>query len=336
MTRLHTLTLLFAALITFAPAEAPAQQSDSATTDTMFLRARRLVTDGNGAAGRALVDSLLAAATPGTMRYAEALFWRASVAPTAAAAERDYRMLSIEYPLSPRAEDALLRLAQLELARGDRELALKHLERLTLEHPASAARARASYWRSRVLFDGGNIPRACAALADARTHVAIGEVELRNQIEYQGRRCLGVDTTVVAETARIAAPAPLQQAQPATAAPSQQVQPAAPPARSAQPAVPPVQRTEPPPVSAPAPVTRPSPALPFTVQVAAFPGRAQADQFRDRLIARGLQARTVGAGQVFRVRVGRYATRAAANTVAQDLRARKIAADAFVTEAETQ
>jgi hypothetical protein len=36
------------------------------------------------------------------------------------------------------------------------------------------------------------------------------------------------------------------------------------------------------------------------------------------------------------VRVGRYATRAAANTVAQDLRARKIAGDAFVTEAEAQ
>ena len=324
MTRLRTLTLLLALLTALVPAEATAQQPDSATTDTMFLRARRLVTDGNGAAGRALVDSLLAAATPGTLRYAEALFWRASVAPTAAAAERDYRMLSIEYPLSPRAEDALLRLAQLELARGDRELALKHLERLTLEHPASTARARASYWRSRVLFDGGNIPRACAALADARTHVAPGEVELRNQIEYQSRRCLGVDTTVVAEAPRTAAPPP------------QSTVPAIPPAGSTQPVAPPAQRTSSPPVAAPAPVTRPSPALPFTVQVAAFPGRAQADQFRDRLIARGLPARTVGAGQVFRVRVGRYATRAAANTVAQDLRLRKIAADAFVTEAEAQ
>ncbi|MDQ3673475.1 MAG: hypothetical protein M3365_03740, partial [Gemmatimonadota bacterium] len=106
---------------------AGAQTVSAAETDTMFLRARRLVADGNGAAGRALADSLLAAATPGTPRYAEALFWRASVASTAAAAERDYRLLSIEYPLSPRAEEALLRLAQLEMARGDRSLALKHL-----------------------------------------------------------------------------------------------------------------------------------------------------------------------------------------------------------------
>ena len=343
MTRLRLLPLLLATVAAAAlPATASAQQVDSAVTDTMFLRARRLVADGNGAAGRALADSLLSAATPGTLRYAEALFWRASVAPTAAAAERDYRMLSIEYPLSPRAEDALLRLAQLELARGDRALALKHLERLTLEHPASASRARASYWRSRVLFEEGNVPRACAALADARAHVALGDVELRNQVEFQSRRCLGVDTTVVVEAPRPATPAP--GASQTAAAGAGTTTTSSVPSTTAQP----VRETPAPAASTPAtaspprppaagPALRPAAApLPFTVQVAAFPGRAQADQFRDRLIARGIQARTVGAGQVFRVRVGRYATRAAASTVAQDLRARKIAGDAFVTEAEAQ
>ena len=313
-------------------ATAVAQTADSAATDTMFLRARRLVTDGNGAAGRALADSLLAAATPGTTRYAEALFWRASLASTAAAAERDYRLLSIEYPLSPRAEDALLRLAQLELARGDRALALKHLERLTLEHPASPARARTSYWRSRVLFEDGNIPRACAALADATAHLPPGDAELRNQIDYQSRRCLGVDTTTVAEVPRTVPAAP-----PAAGAPVQGPTTTARTApSSAAPATPstaaPVTRVP----AAPRPITGSPVAAGFTVQAAAFPARAQADQFRDRLRARGLDARTVGAGQVFRVRIGRYPTRTAANAVAQDLRARKIASDAFVTEAEAQ
>ena len=349
MTRFRLLFLLVtASAAATLPEAGEAQQIDSAVTDTMFLRARRLVADGNGAAGRALADSLLSAATPGTLRYAEALFWRASVAPTAAAAERDYRMLSIEYPLSPRAEDALLRLAQLELARGDRALALKHLERLTLEHPASASRARASYWRSRVLFEDGNAPRACAALADARAHVAVSDVELRNQVEFQARRCVGVDTTVVAVTpaspATSAATPPAGRTTTTTSpAPSTSTQPvrdtsalmtATPPVT--RPVTPPaVSTTARPPATAPA--TRPAtPSLPFTVQVAAFPGRAQADQFRDRLIARGIEARTVPAGQVFRVRVGRYASRAAANTAAQDLKARKIASDAFVTEAESQ
>ncbi len=322
MTRFRT-PLLLLALAAALPVAGGAQQADSAVTDTMFLRARRLVADGNGAAGRALADSLLSAATPGTLRYAEALFWRASVAPTAAAAERDYRMLSIEYPLSPRAEDALLRLAQLELARGDRDLALKHLERLTLEHPASASRARASYWRSRVLFEGGNVPRACAALADAQAHVGVGDVELRNQVEFQSRRCLGVDTTVVAEVPR---PAPPVRETPVPAATTPPV---------TRPATPAPASTTPRPTTA-TPTRTAATSLPYTVQVAAFPGRTQADQFRDRLVARGLEARTVPAGQVFRVRVGRYATRSAANTVAQDLRARKIAGDAFVTEAEGQ
>ena len=362
MTPFRLLPLLLVLAIVASPATIEAQQPDSAVTDTMFLRARRLVADGNGAAGRALADSLLGAATPGTLRYAEALFWRASVAPTAAAAERDYRMLSIEYPLSPRAEDALLRLAQLELARGDRALALKHLERLTLEHPASPSRARASYWRSRVLFEDGNVPRACAALADARTHVALGDVELRNQVEFQSRRCLGVDTTVVADVRPAPSAGSLGGAPPAavrgptspsmkaesTAVASPTTQPVRetpapaavtpPVTRPATTAVPPAPAaTTPPRTAATAPTARPaSPSLPFTVQVAAFPARAQADQFRDRLIARGIEARTVGAGQVFRVRVGRYATRSAANTVAQDLRTRKIAGDAFVTEAEAQ
>lgn len=361
MTRFRLLPPLLVALFTIAtPEMSAAQQPDSAVTDTMFLRARRLVADGNGAAGRALADSLLSAATPGTLRYAEALFWRASVAPTAAAAERDYRMLSIEYPLSPRAEDALLRLAQLELARGDRALALKHLERLTLEHPASPARARASYWRSRVLFEDGNVPRACAALADARTHVPLGDVELRNQVEFQSRRCLGVDTTVVAEVPRPVTPATTP---PPVASPPRPATTTSPPATTTPPrpatatAPPPATTTPPrPAATTPPPATAATPpaatttppattttpprtvaaSLPFTVQVAAFPGRAQADQFRDRLVARGYQARTVGAGQVFRVRVGRYATRAAATAAAQDLRAKKIASDAFVTEAEAQ
>lgn len=380
MTRFRHLPLLLAVTVTAAfPATGWAQKPDSTVTDSMFLRARRLVADGNGAAGRALADSLLTAATPGTLRYAEALFWRASVAPTAAAAERDYRMLSIEYPLSPRAEDALLRLAQLELARGDRALAIKHLERLTLEHPASPSRARASYWRSRVLFEDGNVPRACAALADARAHVPLGDVELRNQVEFQSRRCLGVDTTAVAETTRPVTPATVPvvppRVTPGTSTTSSTTASAAVPPPTTQPVretpapatttptvthpVPAPAATTPAQASSTVPATRPVPApaattpartpttttpstrtaaasLPFTVQVAAFPARAQADQFRDRLIARGIEARTVGAGQVFRVRVGRYATRTAASTAAQDLRTRKIATDAFVTEAEAQ
>src|SRR5437868_15243931 len=98
-------------------AQPPRTKSDSDNA-ALFARARRLVSDGNGALGRVLVDSALAAATPGTSGYAEALYWRATLAERAADAERDYRQIAVEYPQSPRAVDALVRLAQLDLIRG--------------------------------------------------------------------------------------------------------------------------------------------------------------------------------------------------------------------------
>ncbi len=127
VTAARTAVVLLALGVASATAGAQRPATDSSVTDTMFLVAQRLVSEGRGAEGRALMDSLLAAAVAGSPKYAEALFWHASLAATAADAERDYRRLSVEFPLSPRAEDALMRLAQMEIARGDRALAMRHL-----------------------------------------------------------------------------------------------------------------------------------------------------------------------------------------------------------------
>ena len=78
----------------------------------------------------------------GGARYAEALYWRAAFAARSADAERDYRRLSVEFPLSGRAADALIALAQLEYVRGDTTLAVHHLQRLMIEHPAGVRSAR--------------------------------------------------------------------------------------------------------------------------------------------------------------------------------------------------
>ena len=96
----------------FCAATLAAAQTPARPTDPVFVRAQTLVSDGNGAAGRALIDSVIAA-TPTTARlYPEALFWRASLASNAADAESDYKHIVVDYPLAPQAEDALLRLAQ--------------------------------------------------------------------------------------------------------------------------------------------------------------------------------------------------------------------------------
>jgi cell division septation protein DedD len=158
-------------------------------TDPVFLRAQTLVSDGEGAAGRTLVDSVLNASTPGTPRYAEALYWRALLAASSTTAERDYKLILVDYPLSPRVEDVLLRLAQLESTRGDKEGAQKHLERLILEYPEGKLRAKASYWLGRVLFDRNETAKACQANADAAARTPATDFELKNQIEYQSKRC---------------------------------------------------------------------------------------------------------------------------------------------------
>jgi len=65
----------------------------------------------------------------------------------------------------------------------------------------------------------------------------------------------------------------------------------------------------------------------YTVQVAAYSTQQAADATRARLASQGYAARVVGVQKPFRVRVGRYATRAQAEPVAK-------AIHGYVTEAE--
>ena len=355
------IALAFMAIIVPTPGRS---QQPAAPEDTMFLHAHRLVSQGQGQAGRALIDSLLIAAAPGTPVYAEGLFWRAVTAVRVEDAERDYLRIVIEYPLSPRAEDALIRLAELEMMRGDRMRAQRHLQRLIVEHPNGPSRARASYWLARVFFDGNDLPRACNELNVARARAAPGDVELRNQVEYQAQRCVGV--AVVMAPPQAPGPAPgvstasvppgaTTVSPPSPAPVAAPVSPPAPPAIQAPTTASPVVPQNPPPVSATPPAAAPTTAAPanspppprpapsstqatqgFSVQVAAFPTQAAADKFRESLAARGYDVRVWGTEAPFRVRVGRFATRAEATTLAQELRAKMIAKDAWVVEAEVR
>src|SRR5579863_7002736 len=135
---------LFFVLIVLASSVVRAQDTTAAAApivadpaDSVLRRAEQMVGEGHAAEGRAIVDSVLAATQPGTPRYAEVLFTKASLSATAAETERDYRRVTVEYPSSPRSDDALLRLAQLELARGDKEEARKHLMLLDRDRPAT-------------------------------------------------------------------------------------------------------------------------------------------------------------------------------------------------------
>ena len=273
-----------------------AQSSSSANADSVFARARRLVAGGNGAAGRLLVDSALAATDPNTPQYADALYWRATLSTNGAAAERDYRRIVVEYGASARSGDALLQLAQLESARGDRAKASDHLERFLLENPGHPERTRASLTLVRMLVDQNDLPRACSALRQALREVPDSEVETRNQLTYYSSRCVANDAS---PGSRVPAGEPTAPKDSGNAAKRD---------------------------SSRASAATPEAKARYTLQVATFSSRVDASARAARLKSLGFDARIVGNAKPFRVRVGRYATRADAVAVLNRLKARKITA----------
>jgi cell division protein FtsN len=364
-------TILFGVPLLWA-ATLAAAQTPPRPTDPVFVRAQNLVSDGNGVAGRALIDSVIAATQPTARLYPEALFWRATLAANAADAESDYKHIVVDYPLAPQAEDALLRLAQLELARGDRDGALGHLQRIPRDYPRSKSLARASYWTARVLFEKNDIPNACTANANALAQADASQVELRNQIQYQGQRCPAVVATVSspvtgapasnpttpvtasANTPRATSTAPTSVAAaerekppavdtttpPVTTPPTvpktvMQTQRPKPPteANDARPSI--VDPAKAPKAAAEKTVTKasklPSRGSGYSVQVAAYNHKAEAEKLASSLSKRGYAARVDGSVAPFRVRIGRYATEKEAEDALTKVRAKHM--DGFVVRA---
>lgn len=276
-------------------------------SDPVFRRAQRLVSEGNGAAGRAVVDSVLAGTADNDPRHMEAMFWNATLSESAAKAEQEYLKLTVEHALSPWAGEALLRLGQLQYARGERSLALRHFERLVVEHGEGALAAQGSFWKGRVLLEQGEAARACPALAAAKASAPANAMELRNQIDYYAQRCVGVDTTTAtAMPAGATAARDSTAARPATAAPAV------------------IRRTP------------PAPAVDrgWTIQVAAYETAGEARRAAGKLSARGFDARVDGATAPYRVRVGHYATRAAATAAAGRMKKSKVAGVAMRADPE--
>jgi cell division septation protein DedD len=292
-----------------APLSAPlsaqnvAAQGSAVTpaADSVFLRAQRLVTNGNGAAGRVLVDSMISAATPDSPMYAEALYWRAALAGSPSDAERDYRRLVVDYWYAQHLGDALLQLAQVESARGDRAAATGHLERFMLEAPSHPDRPRAGLTLVRLLFDQNDLPRGCSAWRQATNAAPANAVELRNQLGYYSARCTAKDVSAASRVPVAYPPgsAPTGGAVRDTAASRRDSTTGATTGR-------------------------------FTLQIAAYQTKAEATRMVSRLASRGVTARIVGTAKPFRVRVGRYETRAAAIAAQSQLRAKKLGA--LVTE----
>jgi cell division septation protein DedD len=260
--------LLVTLLVSTSSAGIRAQGADS-----VGVELSRRVTAGDRVGVRTVTDSLLKITSPESALYPELLYWHAATATSAADAERDYVRLTVEYPLSVRAPDALLHLAQLEYARRDRIAARRHFDQLLREHPTGPFVAKASYWSARLALEDGDSDRACLLFATARSNVAELDVELRNQIDYYTTQC-------AAAAQKDSAAAHLADADVAAKRDSSVA------ARASGPE--------------------------FSIQIAAFATKRDATALAAQLRHRGYDSRVVGAAAPFRVRVGRFASREAA------------------------
>lgn len=312
---MHTVLVLGLCAAPLTPAALRAQgatsNSGSATVAradsvaAVFRRAQRLVNDGAGVEGRALVDSVLEATEPRSPEEAEALFWRATLAESWERAQRDYLRLMLEHERSPRAGEAMLRLAQGEVARGDREAAERYLERLAREAPESGARGEGGLWHGRLLLERGMRREGCTVLRATRTLLGPGSLELENQVDYLLRECPAAEVAVDSATAAPTTPAPTLPA-PTTPAPT-------------------------PTPTSPVTTAATNAASAWSVQVAAFSTASEAQALVTRLGERGYDARVDGTIAPFRVRFGHYPTRAAAAAASEAYRTKE-RGDAFIVE----
>jgi cell division septation protein DedD len=275
----------------------PVATNAQVVRDSLVMRIQQLVNAGNRVGAKALADSALLVRTPGTAAHAEGLFARAWATSDAAAAERDYVRLTIEYPFSPRVEEATLMVAQFRQSRGDRSGARTKYERLAVEFPQSAQSARHNYWAGRLALEDGDLAKGCRYLGVAVDRIPPDDVELRNQVNYLRVRC---------ETPAVAVPP-----------------------------TPPVDtgRVAPAPTPAPTPGVAPQGQTEYSVQIAAYGRKRDADAAAARLKARGFQVRVVGTKAPYRVRIGRYATRADA-VAAQGRMKRQSRVNGIVVDAE--
>ena len=365
-----------------------AQNTDSlsgARADEVLARVRRY-TSSDVSAARSLADSLVTSLPAGSSALPAALFAKASIAASAAEAERDYSRIVNDFRFAAQVPDALMRLALLESARNNRAGALKSLDRLLRDHSDAPVRSRASLLAGRLRMEAGDPARACELLAAAFASAGNTERDVRDQAESIGASCptpvavmakrdpppMGVmrapgERIVAPTVGAVPAPATTERTKRAVAPPPR---PVAPPIRrdTAPTPKPVVVRRDTAPIPRPAPVvvkrdttpipkpvpvvakrdtaptskpasvavkrdTAPAPksvavtpivttpsvsatGARYGVQFAAYNDKPGAEQLASALRTRGITARVEGDAKPFRVRAGRFATRAEAEASA--------------------
>jgi DNA polymerase-3 subunit delta len=333
---------IFLALSALSAFSAP---SASAQTDPRLIEVIRSAQEGQGDSARARVQRLLAATSPGDTLYPQIIYTQAMVASDAADMRRQLQRVAVEYSSSSWADDALLRLVQLDYASGNLDGAARNLERIRRDYPGSPLLPQAAYWAARTYFDQRNPGLACRWVADGLA-ASQGNVELQNQLAYLNQRCSSVAVgprppadsqtavaSAVPDTTKPRQPPVDTARHPKTATPAPTPPPAvipAPAPGSPPPTAPTAARPDTVRADTAHPVRHASRSAPrFRIQITAVRTAAAAESIAAKLKAKGLRAMTVEEGGLYKVRVGEYASKAEAAAAVPEIKA-KVGGSPFV------
>lgn len=113
-------------------------------------------------------------------------------------AELDYLKVVIEGSNSPYADDALLRLAEYQFARGEYDRGIDYLARLRRDYPTSEHAAEALLWMARGALSKGDRARACSTAEQGLNEVAPADTALAHGLSEIRSVCVrgGGDQTV--------------------------------------------------------------------------------------------------------------------------------------------
>ncbi|HET6577451.1 MAG TPA: SPOR domain-containing protein, partial [Gemmatimonadales bacterium] len=282
-----------------------------AQTDPQLRQAVSLAQDGNRDSALVLLRAVRAATDEKSPRYAEALYTAGILATDPDSMRRTLQQVVVEHSLTPWADDALLRLAQLHYAGGNLPAAMRDLERLRTDFPRSDVFADAAFWAARTYFDAHQEKSGCEWVGMGLARVADGSATIRDQLQAFTRRCSESalaegrakappgaprDTVVLVSAGTVDSGRVTRDAVDAGRGTRDTVPVSRPLTLDSEPSTQPESRV-------------PQPESVFRVQVVAAGTRALANETATRVRALGYEALIAEEGGFLKVRAGGFATR---------------------------
>ena len=169
-----------------------------AQTDPRLIEAVRLAQEGLGDSARSSVSKILTQLPPEDTLYPQTLYTMGLVSRSVDEMRRQYSRVAVEYTTSDWADDALVRLGMLDYAAGNQAGALKQMEKVASDYPASPLLPTAALWAARAAFELRRPADGCRWVATGLTGAGT-DLELKNQLDFYNGRCAG---GVAAESTR--------------------------------------------------------------------------------------------------------------------------------------